>query len=164
MDIYYDSGGTDTNNRININNRCNCSAGELCNLKDNRCQESNIVHKAIVKAQKDGFYYVGATANKLKTRINNYIYTFRNPSLKNATSLSKLIWRLKNEGRDFTVQWEIIANTTSYAIGDSSCKLCILELYLILKFKLHLLNERLAITWRNYPLKTMKIISSKCIP
>ena len=39
--------------------------------------------------------YVGLTENTLKTRYHNHTSSFRNKSNKNATELSKHIWKLK---------------------------------------------------------------------
>lgn len=66
----------------------------------------------------DTYDYLGDTANKLKTRIYNHIHAFKKPRLKNATSISKLIWKLKDHDMLYKVHWETTAKAISYKIRD----------------------------------------------
>lgn len=52
---------------------------------------------------------------------------------KKLDEFSKLIWHLKGEDAEFGIRWEIIGVDIAYTIGNGFCRLCSLELFLILK-------------------------------
>ena len=46
--------------------------------------------------------YVGLADTEFKSRYANHTHSFRNPTKKNATELSKFIWALKDKNIDYT--------------------------------------------------------------
>ena len=103
------------------------------------------MYKATVTTDNGIFNYIGATGNKLKIRITNHLHSFRNIKLRYSTSLSKLIWELKERHVKFKVKWEIIKKSRKYQLGNRDCMLCLDELMLIIKHSGSIINERLEI-------------------
>ena len=75
---------------------CNCRAKNACPLQG-ECQTKAVIYQAAVtnKATKEVQTYVGLTENTFKTRYLNHTSSFRNKTKRNATKLSKHIWKLK---------------------------------------------------------------------
>ena len=69
---------------------CNCRNRGICPL-DNKCLLDNIVYEATVRTEGSNFRYVGSTANSFKKRLANHLHSFRNPGMKNSTSLARTI-------------------------------------------------------------------------
>ena len=71
--------------------------------------------------------------------------SFRNRTHENDTELSKYIWSLKDENKDFDIKWSILKKSCGYSIISKSCNLCLLEKLVICNFKEkdRLLNKRL---------------------
>jgi hypothetical protein len=53
-------------------------------------------------------HYTGLTGNTFKKRYYKHEGDFRNTSGKNNTRLSKYIWKLKEEGKNYEIKWEIM--------------------------------------------------------
>ena len=51
---------------------------------------------------------------------------------KDATSLSKYVWSLRERGETPTVRWEIIKKCSPYVCGSRKCDICLSEKALIL--------------------------------
>ena len=64
------------------------------------------------------------TATTFKQRYAQHLYTFRHQDSKDETELAKYIWKLKNKGTNFTIQWEKITNGKPFESGDKFCILC----------------------------------------
>ena len=65
---------------------------------------------------------------------------FRNRGYEKETELSKYIWKLKDQGEDFTIKWSVAAKTSPYICGSN---LCLTEKLLIAKADPRtLLNKR----------------------
>ena len=66
--------------------------------------------------------------------INIYIHlsSFKDPKKKNATELSKHIWRLKENNMEVTITWEMVARAKPYSNSNKKCNLCTTEKYFIL--------------------------------
>ena len=71
--------------------------------------------------------------------------SFRNRTHENDTELSKYIWSLKDENKDFDIKWSILKKSSGYSIISKSCNLCLLEKLVVCNFKEkdRLLNKRL---------------------
>ena len=78
-----------------------------------------------------------------KARYYNHIQSFKNPSKRNQTELSKLIWNLKDAGHSPAIKWSIACRATAYTCGMKQCHLCLSEKLAILLAKPDtLLNKR----------------------
>ena len=69
---------------------------------------------------------------------------FKNRTHKNDTKLLKYIWNLKDQNKDFDINWSIKKKKSSgYSVASKPCNLCLLEKLVICNFKKkgRLLNE-----------------------
>ena len=76
--------------------------------------------------------YYGQTASKFIIRYRNHISNFKNEKYSKNTELSKYIWKLKNEGVNYEIKWEIHKRIKPYNPGGKRCNLCIGEAMSIL--------------------------------
>ena len=138
------------NNKI-LNNKndlikretCNCQDKPICPL-NGKCQSNNIVYRAQVKVNNgDGKSYIGSTENSFKTRYNNHKCSFNNLKYGKRTELSKYIWKTKESGHQYSIDWDIIAHADAYSNTTKRCNLCLTEKMLIISSsKFNLLNKR----------------------
>ena len=70
--------------------------------------------------------YIGSTEGTFKARYNNHKYSLNNRNA-NSTTLSSHVWALKDAGKEFNINWKIIAKTSVYAPGARFCDLCLIE-------------------------------------
>ena len=132
------------NNRILVTPRnrstedkCNCRKKDECPLPG-KCLTKNIIYKAEVSTtdqDQTTKTYIGMTSNEFKQRYRNHEKSFNNEKYKNETELSKYVWKLKKEKRNFTTTWSIIKRAAPYRIGSKKCNLCLEEKVEIMKRK-----------------------------
>ena len=132
-------------NKENINdNRCNCRSKETCPLFGN-CMTPNVIYKSEVSQpeSQDNKFYIGMTVHLFKSRYNNHMKSFRDQKYSNETVLSTYIWKLKNEGKNFSVKWSIVKRAQGHKSGANRCNLCLEEKLCIMKAeRKDLLNKR----------------------
>ena len=75
--------------------------------------------------------YVGLASN-FKERYRNHQTSFRQPSKRNETELSKYIWDLKDRKKSFRVKWRILRSCQPYSNESKKCNLCLQEKYFII--------------------------------
>ena len=124
---------------------CNCDNKNTCPLAK-QCMTNNIIYKATVTTNNtnDTKHYIGMTATTFKERYANHTSSFRHKKDSNKTELSKHIWKLKENNRDYTIKWSILKHAISYTGRSKRCNLCLEEKFCILKDinKDNLLNKR----------------------
>ena len=87
--------------------------------------------------------YIGVTANDFKTRYRNYLKSLRSEKYKHETELSKHVWYLKKENRQFSIRWTIVKQTPAGRNGKRNCALCLEEKLMIMKGRSkNILNRR----------------------
>ena len=87
--------------------------------------------------------YFGLTEGQFKTRYRNHLKTFNNPIYKAETELSKLIWFLKEQDKQFGIKWRIVSKAKSYQCGSRRCDLCTTEkLYIAMANPKTCINKR----------------------
>ena len=79
--------------------------------------------------------YFRISKTDFKSRYNKNTLSFRNQTHENDTELSKYIWSLKDENKDFDIRWSIFKKSSGYSIVSKSCNLCLLEKLVICNFK-----------------------------
>jgi hypothetical protein len=125
--------------------KCNCRDKTQCPLRGN-CLASNLVYQAVVKTSypnKPEETYIGLTENAFKTRYNNHLCSFRHSTKRTATELSNYIWKLKDQGIDYNIQWNVVGHAKAYNPSSKRCNLCLLEkLLIITKPSMSSLNKR----------------------
>ena len=121
---------------------CNCRKKDECPL-DGECLVSEVVYQATVKTQDAQETYIGLTANQFKARYRNHQMSFRHVKRRNETELSKHLWKLKDENKEYTVTWKIVAKAKPYTNLTKRCNLCNTEkFFLITKPHMASLNRR----------------------
>ena len=100
---------------------------------ENKCLTNSVVYQAIVK-RTDGVTdsYVGLTENTFKDRWTKHKSSFKTRNPKNASGLSKYIWKLDDECVDYSIEWKIISRAKPFDPGTGVCRLCIREKYFII--------------------------------
>lgn len=58
--------------------------------------------------------------------------SFKHESKKNDTELSKHLWQLKYQKKDFAISWNVLAKAKSYGNLTKRCNLCNIEKFYIL--------------------------------
>ena len=88
--------------------------------------------------------YLGVCETSFKTRYNNHKSSFKNKSKASSTELSKYLWELNEQNKQFTISWSIAKKCHDYNPVTKSCHLCLSEKLLICNFKdkNNLLNQR----------------------
>ena len=112
-------------NRLNKDDekRCNCRQRVNCPT-DGKCLTRSLVYKAEVTSTDDNTTqtYIVVTANDFKTRYRNHLKSLRNEKCKHETGLSKHVWNLKKENRQFSITWAIVKQTPAGRNGKRNCE------------------------------------------
>ena len=78
-----------------------------------------------------------------KTRWRNHQMSFKHENKGNDTELSKHLWLLKDQKKDFSISWKILAKAKSYTNLTKRCNLCNTEkFYILYKPDMATLNKR----------------------
>ena len=106
---------------------CNCMKASECPMSGN-CLVKNIVYKAVVKSpgMSEKCYY-GICATTFKLRYADHKSSMKNKEHRNKTELSKYIWNLKEQNKQFHVAWSIFRKAKPYKEGSKYCDLCLTE-------------------------------------
>ena len=112
---------------------CNCRHKESCPLAG-KCLTDRVVYQATVKREDNSKVetYIGITEGTFKSRYNNHTSSFRNPTQRNSTALSKYIWNLRDNNIKFSLKWQIIRRCKAYSSSTKKCNLCLHEKFLII--------------------------------
>ena len=122
--------------------QCNGRAKNTCPM-EGKCLVKCIVYKAEVSTIKDNFVYFGASEGEFKTRYNNHTKSFRHRRYEHDSELSKCLWKLTDEQKDYDLRWSIAARASPYKCGTRRCDLCLTEKAIILRSEHRgLLNKR----------------------
>ena len=114
---------------------CNCENIENCPLNGQCLTDDNLVYTADV-VYNDGEEdvqdtYHGSTAGPFKTRWTEHKSSFRLEYKKKNSTLSKLIWRLKENNIPYRITWSIEKRAQAYKCGTRLCNLCLAEKVII---------------------------------
>ena len=122
---------------------CNCSKNKKCPV-EGKCLTTEVIYQATVKTNDEQTdTYIGLTCNTLKRRITAHNSNFRTRNPKNATALSRHIWKLQDEKSEYDVSWKIMGRAKKYDPATGVCHLCLKEKYFIIfKPELATINER----------------------
>ena len=122
---------------------CSCRIKEMCPVQ-NKCLSESVVYQAIVK-RSDGVTdsYVGLTENSFKDRWTKHKSSFKTRNPKNASGLSRYVWKLMDDKTDFNIEWKILCKAAPFNPASGVCRLCIREKYFILfKPEMSTINSR----------------------
>ena len=93
--------------------RCNCRDTASCPL-DGKSLTSSIVYKGTIQKASGNVNYLSVSESPFKERYNNHTKAFRNRKYEKDTELSKLIWKLKDAGEQYTLSWSIASSAIPY--------------------------------------------------
>ena len=108
---------------------CNCRIKANCPL-GGQCQTKSVIYSAVVTPTEPNstpVTYIGATEPPFKLRFANHQTSLRQERYKNATELSKHVWQLKDNGKDFSISWKILERARPYSNTSKRCGLCLAE-------------------------------------
>ena len=110
---------------------CSCRKNTPCPV-DGKCLNEGVVDN-----------YIGLTADSFKDRWTKHKSNFRTRNPKNATALSRYVWKLQDDKIGFEIDWKIVSKARPFNHVSGVCQLCIREKYFIV-FKPHMatLNAR----------------------
>jgi len=122
---------------------CNCRKKENCPLEGN-CMVNGVIYQATVESDEStDMTYIGSTENNFKLRYANHLASFKHAKLKNSTELSKYVWYLKENEKNFKIKWKIIKKAKAYSNTGKTCNLCLMEkYYIIFEPRMSSLNRR----------------------
>ena len=101
--------------------------------------------KVMANNEDNGTSYIGVTENTWKDCNYKHRNSYKDPSKKNDTGLSKYIWGLKEQGvklADIKIEWSIIDHAIPYKNGTHKCNLCLTKKFHKIKSPLDLINKR----------------------
>ena len=110
---------------------CNCTDKPSCPV-NGTCKSQNVVYQARVTSEGQEESYIGLTSTEFKTRFTNHKSSFNVPDRRNSTELSKHVWDLKDNRKDFHIQWKIVCQANPYNNVTKKCNLCLAEKYYII--------------------------------
>ena len=111
--------------------KCNCRIKTAC-LLNGECKQKSIVYKAEISSNNTTKLYYESCSTDFKTRFSNHKHSFTHCNKRNATELSKEVWRAKDDGVEPSIKWSIVSAASSYNSGESKCNLCLTEKLAIL--------------------------------
>ena len=96
-------------NTTNDTCTCNCGRPDECPAAGKYSNKS-VVYQADVTTKNNGERksYIGITTNKFKQIYRNHLKSFRNAKYSNFTEMSKHVWNLVKQNKDFSIKWSII--------------------------------------------------------
>ena len=101
-----------------------------------------IIYKAVVSSSEGEKEYVGQTKNIFKERLATHKNTFKYSEKRINCGLAGYVWKLKDKGIDYSVEYSLLCQTSKYRRGDRRCELCTTEKTLIAKQDPGELNKR----------------------
>ena len=119
---------------------CNCKKNP-CPL-NNQCLVDEVVYKATVTSGNSVETYTGLTGGTFKARHGGHKTSFNIRKYSN-TTLSKYVWKLNDENKNYDVNWAIIDRAPASNPTTKSCRLCLKEKYYIMFYpSAAILNDR----------------------
>ena len=88
-----------------------------------------MVYEAKVSTENNFKLYYGTCEGEFKSRFYNHTISFRDSGYE--TELSKYIWQLKDESKNYKVRLKVFMYATLYKCGTRRCDLCLTEKFVI---------------------------------
>ena len=76
--------------------------------------------------------YTGSCEPTLKQRVQGHLSSFRYDRYRHSTRLSRYIHSLKDENKEYSIDWKVIDKQKSFSSISNKCRLCLAESYWIL--------------------------------
>ena len=135
---------------------CNCRIKDSCPL-EGKCLSDNLIYQATVTSipppqnqtpasQTDPpqtHTYIGLASTTFKIRIGNHKKSFNHRRYGKETTLSRLVWELKDQGCEYDISWKMIERAQPFSPITGVCALCTTEKwYILFKPELATINKR----------------------
>ena len=110
---------------------CSCRKTTPCPV-EGKCLSEGVVYQATV-IRDDGVTdnYIGLTAGTFKDRWTKHKSNFKTRNPKNATALSRYVWKLQDEKIKHHFEWRIVSRAKPFNHVSGVCNLCVREKYFI---------------------------------
>lgn len=104
----------------------NCQNSTQCPM-NGRCNQQNVIYKAVINIQEETCKYYVGQATDFKLRYRNHQTSFRNRDSDQKCNLKDEVWLLKDRGKLFNLEWEVLRRSSAYKPGNDMCCLCLDE-------------------------------------
>ena len=110
-----------------------CVCTRYACLVNGECERKSIIYQCTVNeiGSQTSETYVGLSENSFKDRITKHRKSFRDRHY-HRNSLSRYIWKLKDEKKQFEIAWTILDQAKPYSPTTKICNLCLREKYFII--------------------------------
>ena len=107
---------------------CSCtkSKRDQCPLQQ-QCLVKNIIYKATVHTSGEEKHYIGSTGRSFKKRFSEHSHALKHRNSQQATTLSKYVWKARDEGEDPKITWSVIHRIPEPRGPQRICTTCNLE-------------------------------------
>ena len=108
--------------------RCNCPRETTCPLKGD-CLSENTLYAATISCDLPNYSrkeYAGISAPPWRLRLGNHKTSFRKREYAKC-EIAREVWRIKDQGGDFNIEWRIIGHAPAYNPIAKKGNLCIAE-------------------------------------
>ena len=108
---------------------CNCQGGPALCPVQGKCLTDCVVYRATVTetVSRKVETYTGVTGNTFKERYNGHKSDIRHRKNRHNSTLANHIWDLKDEGKDFDLDWSLIERGPSFNPITKKCRVCLKE-------------------------------------
>ena len=106
---------------------CNCRNKHDCPLERKYRTKGVIFKASICTPNGKTMSYYGCCETDCKARYYNHKQSFKTSSKRHQAELSRLVWRLKDEGHVPAIKWSIVCKAMPYSSGAMRCQLCLAE-------------------------------------
>ena len=62
------------------------------------------------------------TPNSFKERYRSHLKSFNHRQYSSETELSKHVWNLKNDWKEFAIKWSVVKRAQAYVLGRNPCE------------------------------------------
>lgn len=118
---------SNANNAYNNNHSCNFRERSQCPLLGH-CLVGNVIYKCLVMTEANDIIFFGSSIN-MKKSLNNCFSSFKLRHKASSTLLSTKIWEPKESDIKFSLKWDIVIRSQSYAYSQYECELCCMRLH-----------------------------------
>ena len=102
-------------------------------LLGGHCLVKSVVYRAeVIDSGGKTETYIGLTSNTVKERFYGHRHSFKHADSESSATLSAHIWDLKQNNKNFNINWSVLDRAKSFNPVTRKCNLCVLEKYFII--------------------------------
>ena len=132
-----------TEERRSEGRTCNCPRNRECPL-NGKCLSENTLYNGKITSNLPNYgenNYAGMSEPIWKLRLGNHTYSFNHREAAKC-EIAKEVWRIKDQGGDYNIEWSIIGHAPAYNPVSKKCNLCTAEKVYIAENLGQLINKR----------------------